>query len=430
MSYRLQKILLAVAGGIFVSTSIGALSASAAEMDVLTLSSFSVSSAGARILGESVTSDEVTQEGWYVAEDGSLYYYYEDGTFAQDVVTLDDGYTYIFASDGALETEWQTVDENRYYYDPDTGVLQFGWISYQNCLYYVDESVGKLVGEQEVDGLRYFFDEYGCVKTGLVTFSDGTVFYYSSDGTMVTGWKTISGKTYYFTSEGALTGMQTVDGNTYYFNSKGVMQTGLQAIGSSTYYFDGSGVMQTGWVTVSGTSYYFDETGAMVSSGYPEIQLEVPNYKQFDEQWANTTITYSTIGKVGCLVTSIAMKYSAETDTETTPDEMLSLLSFSGDNLLWSSYSDLGYTMEQPGTSVTQSVMKTIYDQLASGTPVIVGAKNSSGGQHYVVVTGYTGSTGSTLSTANFLINDPGSSYRTTLSEFLAVYGSLYVLVY
>ncbi|MCC8110590.1 MAG: hypothetical protein LIO74_02835 [Ruminococcus sp.] len=86
--------------------------------------------------------------------------------------------------------------------------------------------------------------------------------------------------------------------------------------------------------------------------------------------------------------------------------------------------------MEQPGMSVTQSVMQTIYTQLSEGTLIIVGAKTSSGGQHWIVVTDYTGSTGSSFSTSNFVINNPGFSSRTTLSEYLAVYPKLYMIVY
>ncbi|MCC8110591.1 MAG: hypothetical protein LIO74_02840 [Ruminococcus sp.] len=123
---------------------------------------------------------------------------------------------------------------------------------------------------------------------------------------------TVSGCTYYLNTNGVMQiGWLTLDGNTYYFNASGVMQTGMKTIDSAQYYFNASGVMQTGWITISGTSYYFDTTtGELTNTGHAAVQLDVPDYKQFDSQWANTTIIYSTIGKVGCLATSIAMKYS------------------------------------------------------------------------------------------------------------------------
>lgn len=423
---------MAIAGGVAVVMAAGTLSVSAADVQVATLSRFIVTESGNRVLTGSVAADQVTQGGWYVSEDDSLYYYYSDGSYAQDETTLEDGFTYSFAADGALETGWQTVDGKRYYFHEETGKPVLGWISYLNDLYYVDESTGKLTGEQTVDGVRYSFDSYGCVQTGWVTFSDGKLFYYDADADLVTGWKTRSGSTYYLTEKGALTGWQTINGKKYYFSSDGKMQTGLKKIGSDSYYFDpNSGVMCTGWITVSGTSHYFDpNSGAMVNVGYAPIQLDVPSYKQYDAEWANKTITYSTIGKVGCLVTSIAMKYSYEVKDRVEPDEMLALLTFSGDNLQWISFSNLGYTMEQPSSTLTQSVMQKIYNYLKAGNPVIVGAKNSSGGQHYVVVTGYNGSTGSSLSSSAFVIQDPGSSKRDTLDDLFASYGSLYMIVH
>jgi len=59
---------------------------------------------------------------------------------------------------------------------------------------------------------------------------------------------------------------------------------------------------------------------------------------------------------------------------------------------------------------------------------VLLGCKNSYGSQHWVVVTGYTG--GSTLTASGFTINDPGTSSRTTLSQFLSVYPSFYKILY
>lgn len=55
---------------------------------------------------------------------------------------------------------------------------------------------------------------------------------------------------------------------------------------------------------------------------------------------------------------------------------------------------------------------------------MLFGAKNSYGGQHWVVITGYIG--GAALSTAGFTINDPDSSSRTTLQQFLGAYPSFY----
>ncbi|MCD7958544.1 MAG: hypothetical protein LUF89_03230 [Ruminococcus sp.] len=152
MSHRLQKLLLAAAGSIFITLTFSTLSASAAEdstevLETTTLNRFVVSDGGNRVLVGSVSSDAVTQAGWYVTDDGSIYYYYEDGTYAQEETILADGYTYVFSTDGVLETGWQTVDRKRYYYNTEVGTPMFGWLTYLNQSYYVDENEGKLIGE-------------------------------------------------------------------------------------------------------------------------------------------------------------------------------------------------------------------------------------------------------------------------------------------
>lgn len=616
MALRVRKLLLAAASGLLTSLTIGAVSAAAAdaETNTQTLNRFIITDSGNRVLTGSVSSNQITQTGWYVSNDDSLYYYYSDGSCAQDEATLEDGYTYLFASDGALRTGWQTVEGKRYYYNAEIGTPMFGWFSYHDELYYVDEETGKFTGIQEIDGIPYTFDEYGCVQTGWISYEDGSLYYYDENAVPASGWVTNENGTYYFTADGAASGLTVIDGSSYYFSEDnllqtgwiftengtmwadangtlatgktaidgksyyfdengmmqagliqtaegtyycgtdgimltglqiisdqiyyflpetGLMQIGWQTIGGKLYYFDitsgamktgwivsdsgklyltengmavglttvdgvtyyfnpetgtmqtgwhtingklycfhaetgamltgwctknadkvyltkngaatgmteidgktyyflpATGAMQTGWITIDGVSRYFDPTtGEMTEIGHAEIQLNAPDYKQFDSQWANTKITYSTIGKVGCLVTAISMKYSYETGVSTTPDKMLSKLSFSGDSLLWSSCTNLGYTVEDASGSLSQAQMQKIYNCLQNNTPVIIGAKKSSGGQHYVLVTGYTGSTGTTFSLSNFLINDPGSSKRKRLDEYFAVYSTLYKIVY
>ena len=109
---------------------------------------------------------------------------------------------------------------------------------------------------------------------------------------------------------------------------------------------------------------------------------------------------------------------------------MLPKLSFSGDDLLWISVPNLGYTLQDVSGTISQSVMKTIYEKLLEGKPVVVGAMKGNGSQHYVVVTGYVGSTGTQFSAANFVMNDPGSNYRTRLNEYLDLFPYLYKLIY
>ena len=112
-------------------------------------------------------------------------------------------------------------------------------------------------------------DDLMAAYTGWKKVS-GKTFYYVS-GKAATGWKTISGKTYYFGTDGAMrTGWQTLNGYRYYFGTDGIQRTGWQTISGSRYYFypktEGShykGTMAKNWVTINNKTYYFAADGAM-----------------------------------------------------------------------------------------------------------------------------------------------------------------------
>ncbi len=209
------------------------------------------------------------------------------------------------------------------------------------------------------------------------------------------------------------------------------MQTGLQTISGNTYYFNEDGTMFTGTIIIGSYQYTFNASGVMTSKERGSISLDVVSYKQYDSTWASVSLGSSTIKASGCLVTALAMLYSYTNSTTCTPITMKNKLTFTSDGSLasWAQVTNLGYTVNTySSASVTTSILEIIYAQLAKGNPVVIGCKTASGGQHYVTITGYTG--GDTLSTSSFTINDPGSSTRTLLSEYLAVYPYLYKLIY
>ena len=169
--------------------------------------------------------------------------------------------------------------------------------------------------------------------------------------------------------------------------------------------------IKTGWVS----SQYL--SGA-TSSGDSRISLNVPSYKQTDPRWASVTLGSSgkTMSKIGCATTAIAMMESFRTGTAIYPNAMTKKLSYTASgSVYW------------PGhyTAVTSSsgYLNRIHGLLKAGKPVLFGAKNSSGSQHWVVITGFTGGA---LSAGNFTIHDPGSGSRTTLSQFLSAYPTFY----
>ncbi len=159
------------------------------------------------------------------------------------------------------------------------------------------------------------------------------------------------------------------------------------------------------------------------TSNYNAISLKVPDYKQTDSRWANVTLGSSgqPIGKIGCATTALAMTESYRTGTSIYPNNMAKKLSYtSGGAVYWPT----NYTV----ITTSNNYLQKIYNALKSGKPVIVGAKNSYGGQHYVVVTGIKSC--EALTPSAFYINDPGSKTRTTLNQFLNAYPNFYKMLY
>lgn len=184
--------------------------------------------------------------------------------------------------------------------------------------------------------------------------------------------------------------------------------------GWSKILYDG---VKTGYVS----SQYLSTSAT--STNYSKVSLNVPSFKQTDFRWASVQIGTSgkTISQIGCTTTAIAMMESYRTGTTIYPDAMSKKLSYSSSgNVYWPS----NYTV----VTSSSGYLSKIYEKLKEGKPVLFGAKKSSGTQHWVVITGFTG--GSSISASNFTINDPGSNSRTTLQQLLDEYPTFYKYFY
>ena len=166
------------------------------------------------------------------------------------------------------------------------------------------------------------------------------------------------------------------------------------------------------------TGYVSSQYLSGTTSGTTAVSLNVPSFKQYDSRWANVKIGSSgkTISQIGCATTAIAMMESYRTGTTIYPNAMAKKLKYtSSGSVYWPS----NYT------TVTSSAdyLSKIFEQIKAGKPVLFGAKNSYGGQHWVIITGFTGGS---LTAENFTIQDPGSDTRVNLQQFLNVYPTFY----
>ncbi len=181
---------------------------------------------------------------------------------------------------------------------------------------------------------------------------------------------------------------------------------------------------QNGWSRILyhgvKTGYVSSKYLSTASGGNESISLKVPSFKQYDSRWANVKIGTSgkTISQIGCATTAIAMMESYRTGTTIYPNAMVKKLKYtSSGSVYWPS----NYV------TVTKYDLNQIYQHLKQGRPVLLGAKNSYGGQHWVVINGFKGGS---LAAANFTILDPGSESRNTLQSFLNAYPSFYKYFY
>lgn len=178
------------------------------------------------------------------------------------------------------------------------------------------------------------------------------------------------------------------------------------------------GGTKTGYVS---SAYLSKQTSGSLS--YPAVSLSVPSYKQTDSRWANVKIGTSgkTIAQIGCATTAIAMIESYRSGKTVYPDAMSKKLSYSSSGSVY-------WPSDYKAVTSSAGYLAKIYNQLKSGKPVLFGAKNSYGTQHWVVITGYQGA--DSLSPSGFIINDPGYSVRKTLQQFLGSYPNFYKYFY
>ena len=169
--------------------------------------------------------------------------------------------TCYYASNGQMQYGSQRIGNYYCYFDPSTGSMHLGWLTLNGKKYYYDKNGHKVFGEQTIDGSKCLFDK----NTGaLKSQSKPNVIVKPVNSN---GWKTVNGKTFYYSKGKAVTGQQHIGGKWYLFDKNtGAMKTGLQWISDQhkTCYYNGKGQMQYGQQHIGGKWYLFDKnTGAM-----------------------------------------------------------------------------------------------------------------------------------------------------------------------
>ena len=205
------------------------------------------------------------------------------------------GKTYYIKSDGSKQKGWLTLGKYKYYFNKTTGVQVKGWLSVSGKkTYYFTSKKGAMVTGWMTDSKkhkRYFNPKTGKLTRGWMKNSKGQKYYFTSgEGVMATGWmKNSKGqKRYFYSNSGVMaTGwLKTTSKNiTYYFDTDtGYMYTGLNRISGKLYYFKSNGVMAVSTtVSVNGVTYSISATGvATAKTSKPNVNVSNGNVKVYD----------------------------------------------------------------------------------------------------------------------------------------------------
>lgn len=216
------------------------------------------------------------------------------------------GKTYYIKSDGSKQKGWLTLGKYKYYFNKTTGVQVKGWLSVSGKkTYYFTSKKGVMVTGWMTDSKkhkRYFNPKTGKLTRGWMKNSKGRRYYFTSgEGVMATGWmKNSKGqKRYFYSNSGVMaTGWlkNTSKNITYYFDTDtGYMYTGLNRISGKLYYFKSNGVMAVSTtVSVNGVTYSISATGvATAKTSKPNVNVSNGNVKVYD----NTNSRYYTMVK-------------------------------------------------------------------------------------------------------------------------------------
>ena len=217
--------------------------------------------------------------GWQSIKDTSgaahRYYFDIEGRMALGVQAIG-GKRYLFdtAEDQGmlLKNSYQTVGGSKYKTDKN-GVILTGWQYYLSdgkyTWHYFDPDTGA-----EDEG-RYSTSEKTKNGEWLET-ADGAV-YYIEKGKIVTGWKKVDDRRYYFDpATGVMSrGFVQIDGKYHYFDEDGVAQTGKIRSGGAYYYLDKNSTVMTGWIKDSANTYYGNPASRIIPgrlcSGFASI---------------------------------------------------------------------------------------------------------------------------------------------------------------
>ena len=160
------------------------------------------------------------------------------------------------------EGTWTKTSKGNVFKEASGRKLANCWVNINGSIYFLNKAGRPVTGWVRYRKNIYYLNNKGILTKGWV----GTCYLLKKTGIRASGFKTISGKTYYFdkTNGRRFTGWKTINGKTYYFTKDGVMKKNCWVKRDGKKYRLGQKgyVLKNQWLTVNGNKYYLSSTGA------------------------------------------------------------------------------------------------------------------------------------------------------------------------
>ena len=241
--------------------------------------------------------DGTMQKGWLTVGENRYYFHRKTGVMFTGIRKIQ-GMTYVFVEDGVLQKVYPKAGFKKtasgkiwYSYGDGSKRPKRQWLTVNGRTYYFDKKGYALTGWKKVSGTTYYFSKKGVLQTSkwvkykskqMYLDTDGKIAkntwigdkYVGEDGNYIadyrddrrtnknkTGWVGYGDQWKYYKKNKMVTGWKTINKKRYFFDSTGLMHTGWLQVKNQTYFMDTRtdtrGEMMTGWCKISNKYYYF-----------------------------------------------------------------------------------------------------------------------------------------------------------------------------
>lgn len=190
----------------------------------------------------------------------------EEGLMAANQWITDQGKQYYLTGSGAMATKWVKNGSDWYYTNNSGARVMNGWIKSGSKWYWLQgDKEGLMLADEmkTIEGKQYSFAADGAMRANSqVNLGNNVAGYASSSGAVSRIGEYKDGKLVLTDNDGKIqTGWQKKAGKWFYGGEGGVAHIGWLKLGKTWYYLDSSAAMVTGTRTIDGKTNIFAASG-------------------------------------------------------------------------------------------------------------------------------------------------------------------------